>query len=226
MREKATYILGALGALVMIFNLHTIFLGLPDDALQGMIFRIIFIHVPADLVADLFFTVALVTSVLFLARKNFIYDSITVSCIEVATMLILVNLVTGSIWGRNQWGVWWTWDLRLTTQLMKFVLYMSYLVVRPAISEPTQRATMSAIIAIFAYADVPLVWMAIRLPNVRTNHPSPVLGNGKMAAVYNAPFAMGMLALLLIGTALVLVRLHQETSQREIDSLRRELHAA
>ncbi len=226
MREKATYLLGALGALVMISNLHTIFVGLPDDALQGMIFRIIFIHVPADLVADLFFTIALVTSVLFLARKNFIYDSITVACIEVATMLILVNLVTGSIWGRNQWGVWWTWDLRLTTQLMKFVLYMSYLVVRPAIAEPTQKATMSAIIAIFAYADVPLVWMAIRLPNVRTNHPSPVLGNGKMAAVYNAPFGMGMLALLLIGSALVLLRLHQETSQREIDSLRRELHAA
>ena len=226
MREKATYLLGALGALVMISNLHTIFVGLPDDALQGMIFRIIFIHVPADLVADLFFTIALVTSVLFLARKNFRYDSITVACIEVATMLILVNLVTGSIWGRNQWGVWWTWDLRLTTQLMKFVLYMSYLVVRPAIAEPTQKATMSAIIAIFAYADVPLVWMAIRLPNVRTNHPSPVLGNGKMAAVYNAPFGMGMLALLLIGSALVLLRLHQETSQREIDSLRRELHAA
>lgn len=109
---------------------------------------------------------------------------------------------------------------------MKFVLYMSYLVVRPAIAEPTQRATMSAIIAIFAYADVPMVWMAIRLPNVRTNHPSPVLGNGKMAAIYNAPFGMGMLALLLIGSALILLRLQQETSQREIDSLRRELHAA
>jgi heme exporter protein C len=121
--------------------------------------------------------------------------------------------------------VWWTWDLRLTTQLMKFVLYLGYLIIRPAIAEPTQRATMSSIVAIFAYADVPLVWMAIRLPNVRTNHPSPVLGNGKMAAVYNAPFGMGMLALLLIGSALVLIRLHQETSQREIDSVRRELHA-
>jgi heme exporter protein C len=108
---------------------------------------------------------------------------------------------------------------------MKFVLYLGYLIIRPAISEPTQRATMSSIVAIFAYADVPMVWMAIRLPNVRTNHPSPVLGNGKMAAVYNAPFGMGMLALLLFGTALVLIRLHQETSQREIDSLRRELHA-
>jgi heme exporter protein C len=225
MREKATWLLALLGALVMIYNLRTIFTGLPDDALQGMIFRIIFIHVPADLVADIFYTVALVTSIMFLARKNFLYDSITVSCIEVATMLILVNLVTGSVWGRNQWGVWWTWDLRLTTQLMKFVLYLGYLIIRPAISEPTQRATMSSIVAIFAYADVPMVWMAIRLPNVRTNHPSPVLGNGKMAAVYNAPFGMGMLALLLFGTALVLVRLHQETSQREIDSLRRELHA-
>ena len=147
MREKATWLLALLGALVMIYNLHVIFTGLPDDALQGMIFRIIFIHVPADLVADIFYTVALVTSIMFLAKKNFLYDSITVSCIEVATMLILVNLVTGSVWGRNQWGVWWTWDLRLTTQLMKFVLYLGYLIIRPAISEPTQRATMSSIVS-------------------------------------------------------------------------------
>ena len=78
-------------------------------------------------------------------------------------MLVLVNLVTGSIWGKSQWGIWWAWDLRMTTQLMCFLLYLGYLVVRPAIAEPTQRATMSAFISIFAYADIPLVLMAIRL---------------------------------------------------------------
>src|SRR5258708_38067314 len=107
MREKAIYILGLLGALVMIFNLNTVFNKLPDEAMQGAVYRIIFIHVPAAINADIFFTVALVTAILFLATKNFIYDSITVSCIEVGTMLVLLNLVTGSIWGRNQWGVCW-----------------------------------------------------------------------------------------------------------------------
>ena len=225
MREKAIYLLVLLAAAVMIFNLRTIFTQLPDEALQGAIYRIIFIHVPAALDAYIFFTVALVSSILFLTKKNFIWDSIAVSCIEVGTMLILVNLVTGSIWGRNQWGIWWTWDLRLTTQLMCFLLYMGYLLVRPAIAEPTQRATISAFIGIFAYADIPLVIMAIRLPNVRTQHPGPVLETGKTAAEFLAPFGLGMLVILLFGAALILIRLHQETAQREIDSLRRELHS-
>ena len=225
MREKAVYVCGILGTALMLWNLHTIFVQLPDDALQGPIFRILFIHVPATLVAYIFFTVALITSILFLAKKDFLYDSISVACIEVATMLVLVNLATGSIWGRSQWGVWWAWDLRLTTQLMCFLLYLGYLLVRPAIAEPTQRATLSAFIAIFAYADIPLVVMAIRLPNVRTQHPGPVLETGAMAKVYDLPFGVGMLSILLIGIALILVRLQQESEQREIDSLRRELHA-
>jgi heme exporter protein C len=226
MREKAVYVLGILGALVMIFNLNTIFNKLPDEAMQGAVYRIIFIHVPAAINADIFYTVALITAILFLATKKFIFDSITVSCIEVGTMLILLNLVTGSIWGRNQWGVWWAWDLRMTSQLMCFLLYLGYLIARPSIAEPTQRATLSAFIAIFAYADIPLVLMAIRLPNVRTQHPGPVLETGTLDKAFRAPFGIGILALLLIGTALVLVRLQQESSRREIDSLRRELHAA
>jgi heme exporter protein C len=225
MREKAIWTLGLLGALVMILNLHTVFMNLPDEAMQGAVYRIIFVHVPAAINADIFYTIALVSSVLFLMKKDFVYDSIAVSCIEVATMLVLVNLVTGSIWGKSQWGIWWAWDLRMTTQLMCFLLYLGYLVVRPAIGEPTQRATMSAFIAIFAYADIPLVFMAIRLPNVRTQHPSAVLETGQMAPMFIPPFVIGIVALFLIGSALVLVRLHQETSQREIDSLRRELHA-
>jgi heme exporter protein C len=225
MREKLVYALGALGTLVMLFNLHTIFTVLPDEVAQGAVYRILFIHVPAAINADIFLFVALLSSVAFLAKKNFIYDSISVACIEVATMLLLVNLVTGSIWGRNQWGVWWAWDLRMTSQLMCFLLYLGYLLVRPAIAEPTQRATMSAFISIFAFADVPLVLMAIRLPNVKTQHPGPILETGNLDPTFQAPFGLGILALFLLGSALVLVRLHQETSRREIDSLRRELHA-
>ena len=224
MREKATYALGILGAIVMIWNLHHIFTQMAPEAAQGMAGWILFIHVPAAFMGDILYTIALVTSILFLAKKDFTYDSISVACIEVGTMFILVNLVTGSIWGKNQWGIWWTWDLRLTTQLMKFLLYLGYLVVRPAIAEATQRATMSAFIAIFAYADVPLVMMAIRLPNVRTQHPSPVIETGGINSVA-VPFVVGIIAQLLMALALMLVRLHQENTKREIDSLRRELHA-
>src|ERR1700722_14046769 len=192
MREKAIWTLGLLGALVMILNLHTVFMNLPDEAMQGAVYRIIFVHVPAAINADIFYTIALVSSVLFLMKKDFVYDSIAVSCIEVATMLVLVNLVTGSIWGKSQWGIWWAWDLRMTTQLMCFLLYLGYLVVRPSIPEATQRATISAFISIFAFMDIPLVFMAIRLPNVRTQHPSAVLETGQLASVYWSSFGIGI----------------------------------
>ena len=95
----------------------------------------------------------------------------------------------------------------------------------PAITEPTQRGTMSAILAIFAAADIPIVTMAIRLHNVRTQHPGPVLETGGLAPVYWPPFLIGIISFMLLGTAMMLVRLHQESNRREIDSLRREIHA-
>lgn len=225
MREKLTWAFGIIGTLLMVFNLHTIFDVLPDEAQQGAIYRIMFIHIPAAITADVFLSIALVTSVLFLWKKEFIYDSISVAAIEVGATLLAVNLVTGSIWGRNQWGIWWAWDLRMTSQLMCFLLYLGYLLIRPAIAEPTQRATMSAFISIFSFLDVPLVLMAIRLPNVKTQHPGPVLETGGLAGIFWPPFLIGIVVLLFLGLALMLVRLHQETCRREIDSLRRELHA-
>jgi heme exporter protein C len=225
MREKAVYTLGIIGTILLIFNFYRIFLVLPIDELQGAIYRIIFIHVPAAFTAYSFYGVAVFASIAFLITKNFKWDSLAVSAVEVGTMFTLVNLATGSIWGRVEWGIWWAWDARMTSQLMCFLLYLGYLLLRPAVAEATQRATMSAILAVFAAADIPIVFMAIRLHNVRTQHPGPVLETGKLAAIYWPPLLTDWLVFLLLGTAMILVRLHQESSSREIDSIRRELHA-
>lgn len=225
MRDKAVYILGILGTILMVWNLHNIFVILPNEASQGAIGKMLFIHVPAAITAYSFYAVAVYGSVAFLITKNFKYDSLAVSSVEVAQVFTLVNLVTGSIWGHIIWGIWWTWDLRLTSQFMCFMLYLGYLLMRPAIAEATQRAVMSAILAIFAAADIPLVVMAIRLHNVRTQHPAPVLETGGVDPTWRLPLLMGYIVLMLIASALMLVRLRQETVHREIDSLRRELHA-
>jgi heme exporter protein C len=225
MREKIIYGLGILGTILLLYNFYNIFLVIPIDALQGAIYRIIFIHVPAAITAFSFYGVAVFASIAFLIRKNFWWDSLAVSAVEVGTMFTLVNLATGSIWGRVEWGIWWAWDARMTSQLMCFLLYLGYLLMRPAIAEPQQRGIMSAVLAIFAAADIPIVVMAIRLHNVRTQHPGPVLETGGLAPVYWPPFLIGIVCFLLLGSAMILVRLHQESSRREIDSLRRELHA-
>ena len=219
MREKLIYVLGLLGAVALVANMYNIFLVLPDEANQGAIYRIIFFHVPAAIIAFTFFFVALICSIWFLASKSAKADCVAVAATEVGVIFAVVNLVTGSIWGRNIWGIWWTWDYRITSMFVCVLLYAGYLIMRPAITDPTQRGTLSAVLSIFAFADVPIVWFSIRW--WRTQHPGPVLETGglphnmAMALLYN------FIALLMIGTALVLVRLRSEHVQREIESLRR-----
>ena len=225
--KKLIYALGLLGTLLMIYNLHTIFVDLPDEALQGAIYRIIFIHVPAAIDrVHLLRRGARHQRRAFWPRRI----SCTIRSRSPASKwrpgFTLVNLVTGSIWGRNHWGIWWTWDLRLTSQLMCFVLYLGYLLMPAghrrahAARHHVGHSSPSSPIA-----DMPLVMMAIRLPNVRTQHPEPGARNGEMDPSFIGPVRHGHAGAAVFGTALVLIRLHQETSRREIDSLRRELHA-
>ena len=224
MRKTTIYVLAVLAALLLVRNLYAILLQVPDDAEQGPIYRIIYFHVPAAFTAFTGFFVALVASVLYLSTKNFKYDSLAVAVTEVSLAFATVNLVTGSIWARVIWGIWWTWDARLTTMFICFLLYLSYLILRPAIEEPTQRALISAVFSIFAFADVPIVWFSIEW--FRTQHPAPVLrGGGQMDPFMKSTMYWNWPALMLVAAILVLVRLRQEEMRREIDGLRRLAHA-
>ena len=161
---------------------------------------------------------------LFLVTKNFKFDALAVAVTEVGLAFLAANLVTGSIWGRIIWGIWWTWDARLTSALVCWLLYAGYLMLRHAIEEPTQRATFAAVFSIFAFVDVPIVIFSIKW--WRTQHPQPVFWGGGSIDPGDAHTAVvELLALVLLGVVLTLVRLRQEEFQREIDSLRRYAHA-
>ena len=224
MREKLIYALGAIAAVLLARDLYSIFMQLPDEASQGMIYRIIFFHVPAAITAMLCAAVACVTSVVYLVTKNLRYDAISVSVTEVGLAFLAANLVTGSIWGRIIWGIWWTWDARLTSALVCWLLYAGYLMLRRAIEEPTSRARISAVFNIFAFADVPIVIFSIKW--WRTQHPQPVFwGGGSIDPAMYLTAVLNLVALVLLAVVLSLIRLRQEEVQREIDSLRRYAHA-
>jgi heme exporter protein C len=168
--------------------------------------------------------VALIASVLFLVTKNFFYDALAVSVTEAGLAFLAANLITGSIWGRNQWGIWWAWDARLTSALVCWILYASYLMLRHAIDEPTQRATFSAVFSIFCFIDVPIVIFSIKW--WRTQHPQPVFwGGGSIPSDWFAIALWQLLAMVLLGAMLTIIRLRDEESQREIESMRRIAHA-
>ena len=165
-----------------------------------------------------------ISSALYLATKNLRYDAIAVASTEVGLAFATVVLATGSIWARIIWGIWWTWDARLTSMLVCWLLYASYLMLRRAIDEPTQRAKFSAVLSIFAFSDVIIVWKSIEW--WRTQHPAPVFwGGGSIPADWAAVAGWNLLAMVMLGGVLTAVRLRQEQSQREIDSLRRMAHA-
>ena len=227
MREKIIYILAAAAAVLLVRNLYVILLGLPDEAQQGPIYRIMFFHIPSAITCFIGFFAAGISSAIYLATKNPRYDAIAVASTEVSLAFATVVLATGSIWARIIWGIWWTWDARLTSMLVCWLLYASYLMLRRAIDEPTQRAKFSAVLSIFAFSDVIIVWKSIEW--WRTQHPGPVLsirtGGGRMDPAMEAAIYWNLLALILFGLVLVLVRLRQEETRREIDGMRQMAHA-
>ena len=228
MREKTVFVLAALAAILLTYDLYHIFLVLPDDALQGPIYRIMFFHIPAAITGMLGYFVALTLSILYLKSGNFRYDSLAASVVEVSVVFSVVNIVTGSIWARVIWGIWWTWDYRLTSALVCVLIFSAYVMMRRAIDEPTQRARLSAALCIFGCVDVVIVWKSIEW--FRTQHPAPVLsirtGGGNIDPAMEHMIYLNFFAVLLVATALVLIRTRQESTAREIDSLRRFANVA
>lgn len=223
MREKIAIGLAIGAAALLSYNLYEMFMVLPDEAMQGAIYRILFFHAPSAIVGMIGYFVALTFSVLYLSSNNLRWDSLSASIIEVSLVFSVVNIVTGSIWARIIWGIWWTWDYRLTSALVCVLIFAGYLMMRRAIEEPTQRARLSAALCIFGCVDVVIVWKSIEW--FRNNHPGPVLsirtGGGTMDPAMERIFYLNFLAILLMAVALVLVRTRQQATAREIDSLRR-----
>jgi heme exporter protein C len=223
MRDKILFILGIAVVAILTHDI-LVMVSLPPEKMQGAIFKIIFFHVPVAATAMTACGVALIASILFLLTRNFFFDALAVSVTEVGLAFLAANLITGSIWGRNQWGIWWAWDARLTSALVCWILYASYLMLRRAVDDPTQRATFSAVFSIFCFIDVPIVIFSIKW--WRTQHPQPVFwGGGSFPADWWPIFLWQVLAMLLLGTILTILRLRDEESQREIESMRRMAHS-
>ncbi|MGA3098573.1 MAG: cytochrome c biogenesis protein CcsA [Bryobacteraceae bacterium] len=223
MREKILYILGAAAIAILVWNISAI-ARLPEETQQGVTFKIIFFHVPVAIAAVTAACVSFLASAGFLITRNFKFDAAAVASTEVGLAFLAANLVTGSIWGREIWGIWWTWDARLTSALVCWLLYAGYLMLRQAIEEPTQRATFAAVFSIFAFIDVPIVVFSIKW--WRTQHPQPVFwAGGSFPPDWTRHFLWNMAAILMLGIVMTAVRYRQEEAQREIDSLRRMAHA-
>jgi heme exporter protein C len=178
--ERWTAVLLALAGLLMITAIVLVFGVAPDPAnlqtpVERFSQRIFYFHVPTWWVGFLAFLVASVAAVLYLITRHERWDVIGLSSVEIGITFTTMGLVTGSIWAKPTWNTWWTWDPRLTTAAIGWLMYIGYLMLRGAIENPERRARFAAVFALVAFLSVPLNFMAIRW--WRTIHPV-VIGSG------------------------------------------------
>ncbi len=214
--------LATAGALVA--ALYGAFLGAPTEMTMGDIQRIFYIHVPSAWTAFAAFITVAVAGIAYLATDNLKWDRIAMACAEIGTVFCTAVLITGPIWAKPVWGIWWTWDSRLTSTLLLWLIYLSYLLLRGFLEEPARRATLSAVFGIFGALTVPFVFMTIRL--WRTQHPQPVLMGGDDSGLDPVMFQALMVAwvaFLILFVFLATLRVRLEKSRDEVRQLRREL---
>jgi len=170
-------VLPALVLVLLAVSLYLVFYYAPTEAKQGVVQKIFYVHVPLAWNAFLGFFLVFIFSFRYLTTRKRKFDMRAYAAAEVGVLFNTLVLITGPIWAKPIWGIWWTWDARLTLTLVLWLIYVGYLMLRHYVDNPEKRATLSAVVGIIGFIDVPLVYFAIRW--WRTQHPKPVIAGGK-----------------------------------------------
>ncbi len=168
---------GGLAGLVLAAGFFLAFFVVPADAVQGEVQRIMYLHLPSVAAAYFAFVVTLGASIIYLWKRDLRADAVALSSAEVGVVFTAIVLASGSIWGKSTWGVWWTWDARLTLTAIVFTIYVGYLMVRAFAEDPQAAARYGAVLGILGFVAIPLNHFAVQW--WRTLHqPSSILRAG------------------------------------------------
>jgi heme exporter protein C len=178
----------------------------------------LYFYAPAGMAALLGFVAALAASILFLRTKGLRFDALAVAATHVGLVFLAINIAAGVAWSRAASHVWWTWDPALTSALVTALLYASYLMLRRALEEPSQRAAFSAVWSIFCFLDAPIIVAAVY--RWRSEHPRPALW-ADLPAGWQGPLAGSTAGMLAVAALFYWSRVRQETTRRERESARR-----
>ncbi len=225
MRNGSGWLFPAVTAAGIIAALYLIFVWVPTERSMGIVQRIFYFHLPSWGVAAVAIFVSLGASIRYLATRDFRYDEVAVSSIEIGWVFDSVNLLTGPFWAKPVWGIWWTWDARLTSAFVLWLMMAGYLILRRAIDEPGTRATLSAVLTVFQSVGVVIVYMANRW--WRTQHPQPVIAGGEGSGLDSnmwLTLLACLAALLVLYACLLRLRRRLERLRREAEGLRRTVH--
>lgn len=216
MKTKLFFVFAAFCCLFLAYGTYQGLVVAPTEETMGDVQRIFYVHVPAATVGFTLFFVNFLASIYYLWKRSARADALAATAAEIGTVFCTVVLITGPIWARYAWGVWWSpWDMRLNTTLMLWLLYVSYMVLRRS-STAGSTSVLAASLAIFAFLDVPIVYMANRW--FRTHHPSPMIGTPNLDPRMQKILFINMCAFLCFGTLIAWFRYEMERTAQKIDA--------
>jgi heme exporter protein C len=216
MKNRAFFLLLAVTLGLLAWGTYQALEVAPAEATMGDAQRIFYYHVPAATAASLLFWVNFVSSLWYLWKRSAVADAIAVSAAEVGVVFFTVVLISGPIWARYAWGTFWVWDARLTTSLILWLLYISYLILRKS-SELGSTSVLAASLAVFAAMDMPIVYMSNRW--FRTNHPQPMIGTPNLNHDMQTVLLWNMLAFSMFAILIAWFRYELERTSQTINQL-------
>jgi heme exporter protein C len=220
LQSRLDTILLVIVGISMAFALYMALIEAPREKTMGDLQRIFYFHVSAAITGMTAFAVNFAASLMYLIRKNRWWDNLALSAAEVGVMFFSIVLVTGPIWAKAAWFVWWTWSPRLTLSLTLCLLYVAYLFIRKYIEGPERKAAVSAVFGIVAFIDTPLVWFSIRW--WRDHHPSPMLETGALDPSMRPALFICWLAFQFLLIYLLRRRFYLESIHNELEGLERQ----
>ncbi len=215
----------AITGVMMLVDLYLIFMVAPTDSVLGHVQRVFYFHVPIAIMSFLAFFVVFVGSLMYLINRTPKWDALAHASAEVGVVFVTLALLTGIIWARPVWNTWWTWEPRLTTTMILWLIYVAYLMVRSYAPNPSKGAIYAAVMGIIGFVDVPIVYYSVVW--WRSIHPSPVVGPFAQSDALDGTMALVLLfsfiTFLFFFIYMVMERLELRKTEEGLQNIRFEL---
>lgn len=222
--KKYLYYLFAAALVLMAVSIIMIFHYAPVEKTMGIVQKIFYFHVPSAWVSFIAFFIVFISGIMYLMKRNRYWDIMGYASAEVGLVFCSLVLITGPIWAYKAWGIAWTWDARLTSFSVLWLIYCGYLMLRNTIENEEKRASLSAVVGIVGFVNVPLVYLSTRW--WRTQHPQAVIGGGESSGLDERMFITLMVCLAaftLLFLIILRIRFELEKAREEVKIIYREI---
>ena len=203
---------------LMVTALYLVFVYVPTEQTMGIVQRIFYLMVPMGWLSLLSFLIVFIGSIIYLVKRESKWDILAHSSAEMGIIFTTLTLLTGAIWAKPVWGVWWTWEPRLTSTLVLWLLYLAYFMVRSFATEESRGATFAAVVGIVGFIDLPIIVLTAIL--WRGMHPEPIIFQGGLAPSMLVTLLVSITAFTALYSLLLIQRVSMKSDETKVKRLK------